>query len=167
MFDANKTMLLIVILIVLLAGAIFFVMDEKKERVEFDKGKKINKETFLDLLAESKKIYIVMDARNASSELVNRNIFQCGIDFAGSSGLVGRNVVYVGMDRNNKCVVASLLNLTNKTLNPNECIKMINSEGISIYINEGNQTEYYTRAAMVGIGDTYVLGSCSIGTKQG
>lgn len=167
MLNANKTMAIMVIVVVLLAAVIFLVLNEKKETVEFKTGNKINKETFVELFAQAKKIYIVMDARKASSDFVNRNIFQCGVDFAGSPGLVGKNITYVGIDSKNTCLYVSSSGGKNMTTTPNECIRMINEEdGISLYIKEGNETEYYTRGAVVGVGETYALGTCSISIKQ-
>jgi len=42
---------------------------------------------------------------------------------------------------------------------------MINEDGLSLYVIEGNETKYYTRAAMVGVGDLYVLGTCNVGVN--
>jgi len=165
----SRTMLLVVLAIIIVGAAILLVFNARATQAagpapEFNKGNKINKETFLELLANSEPVYVVMDARNVSDEYTKRNIFQCGVDFAGSSGLVGKNVSIIGMD-DKGCVVGSLSSALNKTTTNEECIKMLNSNGIALYSHAGNDTFYYTRAAMVGVGDTYVLGSCSIGQK--
>ncbi len=167
--NENRTMLFIVLAIIIIGAGILYILDLRaakaaESQVEFDKGNRINKETFLALLAEKKPVYIVMDARNVSDNYTKRNIFQCGVDFAGSSGLVGREVYIVAME-DAGCVLASPSRAINRTATNSECIKMLNSGGIAVYSHAGNDTLYYSRAAMVGVGDTYVLGSCSIGQK--
>jgi hypothetical protein len=63
-----------------------------------------------------------------------------------------------------RCIIASLDTLSRTTSNA-ECMQMLNSGGMSLYALKGFATEYYTRAAMVGVGDTYILGSCGINTS--
>ena len=130
--------------------------------MEFNKGIKINQETFTNLFVDADRIYIVTDLRGADN-LTKRNIQQCGIDFAGSDGLVDRNVTYVSLNES-ACVAASLDGYS-EAMSVNSCMEMLNSDGISLYVHEGNSTEYYTRAAMIGVWDTYVLGTCSIAIK--
>jgi len=164
--NANKTMLLVLIGVLIAAGLIFFVLGNRAtEQVPpFNKGKEVNQETFLDLFVNTNPVYIVMDTRNVNDDLVRRNIYQCGVDFAGSNGLVGRDVFVVGME-DKGCVYATFSLTANKTTSNAECMKMINTNGTVLYITAGNDTKYYSRAAIVGVGDTYVLGSCSIGRK--
>jgi len=159
-------MLLVVIGVLISAILIFFVLGNRTtEQVPlFNKGKEVNKKTFIDLFVNTNPVYIVMDTRNVNDDLVKRNIYQCGVDFAGSSGLVGRDVFIVGMD-DKGCVYAHFSLSVNKTASNAECMKMINTNGIVLYITADNETKYYSRAAIFGIGDTYVLGSCSIGRK--
>lgn len=167
--NENRTMLLLVLAIIIIGASILYILNLRAaeaaaNQIEFDKGNRINKETFLALLAEKEPVYIVMDARNVSNNYTRRNIFQCGVDFAGSSGLFGRDVYIVALE-DTGCVLASLPRAINRTATNSECIKMLNGGGIAIYSHAGNDTLYYSRAAMVGVGDTYILGSCSIGKK--
>ena len=167
MAEENKWMIALVIGILVVAAGIFifFYNPQTPDTIvpEFNKGAKINQETFLSLLSEAKKIYVVMDIRNVSSNLTSRNILECGVDFAGSGGLANRNVIYVSME-NERCVAASLTGF-NKTTTDADCMKMINGDGMSLYVQQGNETAYYNRAAVVGVGEGYVLGTCSIGAK--
>ncbi len=138
----NRIMLLLVLAIIIIGAFILYLLSARaaevpENQVEFNKGNRINKETFLALLAEKEPVYIVMDARNVSDEYTGRNIFQCGVDFAGSSGLVGRDVFVVGMD-DSGCVFASLSGKINKTMTNADCIKTLNGDGIALYSYEGN-----------------------------
>ncbi|MFH1222199.1 MAG: hypothetical protein V1492_03885 [Candidatus Micrarchaeota archaeon] len=168
MAEENKWMIALVIGILVVAAGIFIFFytpqpPDSNAVPEFNKGAKINQETFLSLLSEAKKIYVVMDIRNVSSNLTSRNILECGVDFAGSSGLANRNVIYLSME-NERCVAASLTGF-NKTTTNADCMDMINSDGMSLYVQQGNETAYYNRAAIIGVGEGYVLGTCSIGAK--
>lgn len=157
----NKWMILLIFGIVILGIAIIYFYQTTPK--EFRKGVKVNAETFSAILSDADPIYIVMDVRDTSSELTKRNILQCGVDFAGSAGLVERNVIYMSIDKNG-CTVASLGGL-NQSMGVESCIEMLNSNGISLYIHEGEGTEYYTRAALIGVGENYALGTCSINRK--
>lgn len=153
-------MIILIAAIIILGGASYYILYNGGAS-EFRKGIEINKETFINLLSDADKVYVVMDIVGVDDDYTRRNILQCGIDFAGSMGLANRDVTYVSMsDRG--CTVASLSGL-NETTSVKECINMINKDGISLYIIEGNETKYYTRAAMVGVGDLYVLGTCKVG----
>lgn len=150
--------------IVIIGVAVFYVLYGGFGPSEFRKGTEINEETFVSLLSDADKVHVVMDVRGIENDNVRRNVLQCGIDFAGSMGLANRNVNYVSMsDRG--CTIASLSGL-NKTTSVNECIDIINEDGISLYVLEGNETKYYTRAAMIGVGKLYVLGTCNVGVKE-
>ncbi len=159
----NKWMIILVVAVIILGSAIayFFFIDRPSE---FRKGTAINEETFVSLLSDADKVHVVMDVRGIEDDYTRRNVLQCGIDFAGSMGLANREVNYVSMsDRG--CTIASLGGL-NKTTSVKECMDIINKDGISLYVLEGNGTKYYTRAAMIGVGDLYVLGTCNVGVKE-
>ncbi|MEM2908806.1 MAG: hypothetical protein QW590_02545 [Candidatus Bilamarchaeaceae archaeon] len=157
----NTWLAFLVIGIIILGVAIVYLYQATPK--EFRKGVKVNAETFSAIISDADQVYIVMDVREVSNELTKRNILQCGVDFAGSAGLIGRNVTYVSLD-NHGCTVASLEGL-NQSRSTGDCIEMLNSDGVSLYIHEGTETEYYTRAAIIGVSDTYVLGTCSVNRK--
>jgi hypothetical protein len=160
----NRWMIILIAAIIVLGGAIYYIFYNGGGPSEFRKGIEVNKETFINLLSDADKVYIVMDIIGVDDDYTRRNILQCGIDFAGSMGLANRDVTYVSMS-DSGCTVASLSGL-NETTTVKNCIDMVNRDGISLYVLEGNETKYYTRAAMVGVGDLYVLGTCNVGVAE-
>jgi len=156
--------MIVLIAAIIILGAAIYIFYATTGPSEFRKGTEINKETFVSLLSDAEKVYIVMDVRGIDNDNLRRNILQCGVDFAGSMGLADRDVTYVSM-RDGKCTIASLSG-KNETTGVNECIDMINEDGLSLYVIEGNETKYYTRAAMVGVGKLYVLGTCNVGVSE-
>ena len=155
--------MIVLIAAIIILGAAIYVFYATTGPSEFRKGTEINKETFVSLLSDAEKVYIVMDVRGINDDYTRRNVLQCGVDFAGSYGLVQKEVTYVSMS-DSGCVVASLRG-KNETTSVTECMDMINEDGLSLYVIEGNETKYYTRAAMVGVGDLYVLGTCNVGVN--
>jgi CxxC motif-containing protein len=126
----------------------------------FQKGQEINKETFLELFGVANKTYIVMDVRNVSSDIVKRNVLQCGIDFASSTPFAGRNVTYISMDAKD-CYIGMSEKTEKETIS--NCMKILNRpDSITLYIKEGSNTTYYTRAAVIGVNENYAIGQCSL-----
>ncbi|NYZ77490.1 hypothetical protein H0O02_04215 [Candidatus Micrarchaeota archaeon] len=157
--DNVKNAAVIIIIVAVLALSYSLVLQPQTPAV-FEKGAEVNQETFLSLLSDADKIYIVMDIRNASNSIVSTNILQCGVDFAGSRGLAGRNVSYVSMDDNGCALSINEKGVTDTVPN---CIRMLNgAEGISLYIYEGSETKYYTKAAAIGVNGNYQLGTCEL-----
>ena len=153
----NAVVLLVVLIV---AVYLYYAFVAPGGTEVFEKGAKIDRETFLELFSGSPSVYIVMDLRGASSQPVKVNIMQCGVDFAGSSGLVGRNVTYLSMDVN-ECYFSTVDGGAEKTTDISRCIAMLD-DGMSLYIIEGNQTEYYTKAAVIGVNEDYVVGVCGL-----
>ncbi len=149
----------IVVLIVIAVVAIAYITLPKTTGT-FDKGAEINSETFVELFGDANKIYIVMDLRDASGAVVRTNIMQCGVDFAGSYGLVDKDVTYMSLEGND-CVIGNTEGTGTYALG--ECLDMLN-DGVSLYVIEGDETKYYAKAAMVGVNEEYVMGTCSVGS---
>jgi len=149
---------LIVVLLVLIVMA-YFALFHAKPAEPFDKGAEVNAETFLHLLNDADTIYIVMDIRNVSNGDTKKNILQCGVDFASSVGLVDRNVKYMALDPEDGCILGDFNDTSIGGID--SCLSMLNN-GVSLYVSEGSSTKYYTKAAMVGIGEHYEVGTCDI-----
>jgi len=153
----NATVIVIVLLVAL---AVYVTLYNPPEPVVFDKGSEINGETFIQLFGDASKIYIVMDLKDSSSNLVSTNILQCGVDFAGSMALAGKNVTYISMDEK-ECYVGDIVNGGSGGYTTAECIRMLDN-GITFYIHEGDTTKYYTKAADIGVNQYYMIGTCAI-----
>ncbi len=146
--------------VVILFGLFFL---ENGSSQTFQKGQEINKETFLELFRTANKTYIVMDVRNVSSDIVKRNILQCGIDFASSAPFAGRDVTYMSIDAKD-CYIGISEKTEKETIS--NCIKILNRpDSVSLYIREGSNTTYYTKAAIIGVNENYGIGQCGLRQK--
>ncbi|SRR3989339_1561060 len=148
----EKFKLFAVGLLVVLAAAFLFYFFFHQPEISLNKGTKINGQTFLYILNNATEVYIVEDLRNVTNDQTRHNIQQCGIDFAGSTGLVGKNLTIYALDSMN-CVSSK------GTSSISDCISTIN-KGKSIYITSGSQTEFYSNLMLVGIDENYLSGFC-------
>ncbi len=160
--DNAKNAIVVLLVIAVLA---FVSLSITKPAEPFDKGTEINAQTFIHLLDEAETIYVVMDIRNVSNSATKKNILQCGVDFASSIGLVGRNVRYMALDPEEGCILGDF-NETEVIDSVPVCLSYLN-DGMSLYVTEGNDTKYYTKAAMVGVNEYYTVGTCDIGYSYG
>ncbi len=149
----------VIVVILVVAVLAYFALFYAKQPEPFDRGTKVNPETFLHLLNDAETIYVVMDIRNVSDSATRKNILNCGIDFASSVGLIDRNVKYMALDPEDGCILGDFNHTAIQDID--SCLSLLNS-GISLYVTEGNSTEYYTRAAIVGVGADYQPGTCDI-----
>lgn len=148
-------------LLIVIVIAVFYFTYPWNSSSEFNPGNEVNYDTFREVLNDADTIYIVMDVRNVSSQQVKTNILQCGVDFAGSYGLVNKNVTYMSIDPVEKCIAGNVEGETG-IYEINECLGMLNN-GVSLYIIEGDGPTYHANAAMVGINESYALGTCAVG----
>ncbi len=117
-------------------------------------GAPINMPTFAALLLQAQNVYVVMDVSNATGQ-VKQGIIECGVDFAGSPGLGGKNKTFFSIDTGGHCIGA------NATYPSSWCFGQMEN-GLSILVQPGNSTSFYTNAMVVGIGDNYTAGGCSV-----
>ncbi|MFP3949812.1 MAG: hypothetical protein ACLFUZ_01830 [Candidatus Micrarchaeia archaeon] len=128
-------------------------------------GENVTLEEFAANLLASDKVYIVEDLRGLDAyPLSKNNIMQCGVDFAGSEGVVGKEMkVYVLED--NSCSHTS----GNATLEScyAEILSTSNDASAAIiWIEKGNAPEFYERGLLVRVNETYLQGACSIRPAQ-
>jgi CxxC motif-containing protein len=149
--ERDKTIATI-LLVVLAFTLVYMVLQGELEE------KPVDKETFLNSLAEAQRIFIIMDLRGVSNDVVRNNIMQCGVDFAATLPLTGfpheNLTVYVLED--DKCTGTA----TTKTVKT--CLDESNS-GVSIIVTQNvKTTTYYKNRVIVKVGEQYKLGTCSI-----
>lgn len=114
---------------------------------------------FVSALAVSNKVYIVQDLTN-SNESVRKNIQQCGIDLAGSSGLAAKDKktfafeggLCYGFDNSsgvsiNKCLIELKNNQANASV---------------FYIRQGSKTTFYTQGTIISLDKNYSRGDCNV-----
>ena len=122
----------------------------------FVPGKSVDKDTFLDLFAQKDNIIIFMDVRGVSNAKIKQNIFQCGIDFAGSSGMGPKNVTYFSIgDDEQGCVTPQGIR------EEQYCFDELDN-AITIYVKEADETKYYNNGVVVGVSEEYPVGLCGI-----
>ena len=149
--DVYKFLAVGLLVIVFLALVYFFISTSQDN---FFPGTSVDAETFKDIFKTSNSIYILMDVRGVRNENTQRNILQCGVDFAGSSGMGGKNVSYLSAG-NEGCVAPD-------GLHPSSfCFSEI-KKGLAIYVREGTDTRYYSNGLSVGVTSQYTLGTCGI-----
>lgn len=129
----------------------FFVMSA----YSFKPGAKVDEETFKGIFADADKVYILMDVRGISDHSISNNVMQCGVDFAGSSGLAGKTVTPLSVS-NDGCVIPT------GPAPLGDCFSML-EDGITIYVRSGdNAVQYYSNGMVVYVGSDYVPFTCGI-----
>jgi len=151
-FGILKIAALIVILVVIAIAAYVILVPYHT----FVPGQEVDKETFLGLFAEEDNIIIFMDARGVSDAKTRQNIFQCGIDFAGSSGMGPKNATYFSIgDDESGCV-------TPQGVQEEEyCFDQLD-DAITIYVQHGDHTGYFNNGVIVEVNSEYPVGLCGI-----
>lgn len=126
----------------------------------FVPGAAVDAETFKGIFNKADTVYIVMDVRGVTDANTRTNILQCGVDFAGSSGMGGKNVSYMSLG-DDGCVADDGMRPSGGTHTAEYCISLLKN-GTVIYVKEGTSSSYYSNALVVGVGQQYPAGSCAI-----
>lgn len=147
----TKYLFIAALLIAVAVLAYYFIL---QPRDQFIPGAAVDKTTFLNNFAAAQHVYIVMDVRGVDDDLLRKNVLQCGVDFAASSGVATKNATYYSIG-DAGCVTME----GSKT--PEYCFSEAR-RGMAIYIKEGNVSTYYSNGISVGVDDTYELGTCGI-----
>lgn len=163
-----KTIAVLALLVLAAALAYYFLLMPPSFRA----GAEVDAETFKDQFAASQNVYIVMDVRGISDYNVSNNVMQCGVDFAASSGMGGKNATYLSFGPNSQGNTACVASDGNE-YPVEDCLKMLDG-GIAIYVKEcraqfailGQQcpggVKYYSNGMVVSVGNNYALGTCGI-----
>jgi hypothetical protein len=147
-----KNLLLAGLIIIVLVLAYYFLSSSD---TSFVPGSTVDPETFKTEFEKAPRVFIVMDVRGVSDSIISNNILQCGVDFAGSSGMGPKNATYLSVD-NNGCVAPDGKHETK------ECFSWLKS-GLTIYIKQGDTgAKYYSNGIVVNMGKEYTLGTCGI-----
>jgi hypothetical protein len=120
----------------------------------FPYGWPVAEAEFKDLFSSADRIFILMDTRGVVDVPTKRNILQCGVDFAGSTGMVEKNVTYLAVDDGN-CTARDGIHETSY------CFSQLD-DGMTIHIGEGSETRLYSNGMVVGVGPNYIIGTCGI-----
>lgn len=129
---------------------------------EGDFGARVDAETFKSAFDSAGKVYIVMDVRGVADPNVSDHVLQCGVDFAGSTGMGGKNAtIFSFTDEGGEekgCIAGEA-----QTLRPvRECLSQL-KDGVTIYVKSGpGGAEYFSRGMVVTVGANYTMGTCGI-----
>ncbi len=141
----NKHVL--ITLVLLIAVVVFGVIVLMKEPV-------VEPSVFISHLAQSPKVVIVQDLRGATSDLIRKNIQQCGVDFAGSQGLARKELVISAYEKD-LCI----------TMEGTFPISKCESEYATltkIFISAGKETRFFNDKMIVGVQEQYVPLDCRV-----
>ncbi|MBI5223080.1 hypothetical protein HY990_01530 [Candidatus Micrarchaeota archaeon] len=150
--DSLKKYLVIFFGICVLLFTIYYLSVFLKR--DFSPGKEVDPDTFKEIFRTSKDIVILMDVRSVSDDQLRRNILQCGVDFAGSSGFADKNVTYLSAS-DDGCISPS-------GSHPSSFCYDSLTDVLTIDIVSGSSTHYYANGMVVGVNGNYTLSSCSI-----
>ena len=141
--------------IVLLAVSVFFAYYFLFSDAMFVPGSEVDVETFKDIFDSSEKVFIFMDVRGVDNAYTSTNILQCGVDFAASSGMAGKDVTYFSL-ADDGCIAPD-------GSHPDSyCFEQLEN-GITIYVKGGpGGASYYTNGMVVTVGPQYDMGTCGI-----
>ncbi|MEM4272341.1 MAG: hypothetical protein QXH30_02030, partial [Candidatus Bilamarchaeaceae archaeon] len=129
-------------------------------------GQNISLEEFAAVLMQAETICLVEDLRGLEKYPISRNnIMQCGVDFAGSEGLAGKELNIYILEENSCSASEWGGNLTTKPLS--ECYgtlsSVIGKEGKAIiWIEKGSSSLAYREGLRVGVNETYAQGMCNV-----
>ena len=151
--DLFKNLALAGLVVLAIALAYYFITSSE---TTFNPGSKTDQETFANTFEDTGRIFIVMDTRGVSDSQISDNILQCGVDFAGSTGMGGKNVTPIGID-------SSSCTAPDGTHQTKECFSWLKS-GLTIYVKEGSPpgADYYSNGMVVRLGREYAVGTCGI-----
>jgi len=159
MLDEGDRLKVLAIVLLAIAAAVFAFYFYSMREESLTLGSEVNLATFSSILMDAKNVFIVMDVRSFSNYSVKQNILQCGVDFAGSEGLAGKNLTFYSLDTGQSCVGM------NGNLSISQCLKEM-ANGLTIFVQEGNGTKFYSNAMVVGVGSVYPANGCNIGVKK-
>jgi hypothetical protein len=147
-----KTAAVVLLLIIAVALAYYFL---NQSSTAFVPGTSVDADTFKTEFNSASNIFIVMDVRGVSDSTVSNNILQCGVDFAGSSGMGGKAVTPISFG-NDGCVAPD------GKRDASQCFSMLQN-GLTIYVKQGpGGVDYYSNGMVVTVGSNYTVGKCGI-----
>ena len=158
MADSDRLKILAILLLAV-AAAVFAAYFLTARENTINLGDEVDLTSFSSILFDAQDVFIVMDVRGVNNGSVKQNILQCGVDFAGSSGLAGKNLTFFSIDSGDSCTgMAGNYSISH-------CFDET-KKGVTIYVKQGNYTKFYTNAMVVGMGSNYAPNGCNIGVKK-
>jgi hypothetical protein len=116
-------------------------------------------EEFAQSLLVSQKVLIVEDLRGLEAYPISRNnIMQCGVDFSGSEGLTGKELMLYALEGEACTTISGVESIA-------DCHSEISSflddpSATIIWIEKGSGSIPYGNHILVGVNETYSQGGC-------
>lgn len=150
--DRREKGLLLLIIVLLVVG--FFFYSSKDSLLQRPEAPL---ENFSNSIVKAKDVCIIMDVSNVQ-EPFRRNVFNCGVDFSYSLGLLGKNVVIYAFE-NGTCV--------KKDMQLPEAFCVVEVKALScpiIYITKysGKGSESYQNLLYVEVPENYSQSQCYV-----
>ena len=145
---------LAVVFLAVLVLLLFYHFYGQGQQIQFVPAKTISATNFTGVFNSASNIFILMDVRGISNSTVKTNVLQCGVDFAASNAMGGKNVTYLSISEDGCTSIEG-------KKPADYCFSNLD-KGITIYVKEGNSTSFYSNGIIVGINSTYSIGSCGI-----
>ncbi|MGB9719620.1 MAG: hypothetical protein ACPL06_03440 [Candidatus Anstonellales archaeon] len=149
----NRTVIVIILGIAAVALSYYVYINSSYwqgnvKDVLIDGRQELNSSKFSEDFLKHNCTAIIMDIRGVEDPY-RKNILQCGVDLAGSQGLVGMEMQIMGFDEGG-CVDEN----GSKTVQ--ECMQILNKECYIFYITKGeNMSTVYEGLLVIGEGDVY------------
>lgn len=169
--ETKTTVFAVIAVIAILLGAYILLAPQPAPPAPGDypnplKGESASMEAFANYLISSNTVYLVEDLRGLERYPISRNnIMQCGVDFAGSEGLAGKELDIYILEEETCSASEAGGNLTTKPIS--ECHASVASafgkEGNAvIWIEKGYTPSIYPSGIVVRVNETYTQGMCNI-----
>ncbi len=141
-------------------GGEITVLDDEYPPPFAKEGENVTMQEFASNLLASSKFYIVEDLRGLERyPLSKQNIMQCGVDYAGSPGLVGKDFTVYAFDDGDLC--GSMEGTSPISECYEELLAALDDPNTTIiWIEKGTESEVYSRGLIVRLSDSYVYGTC-------
>lgn len=129
----------------------------------------VDADTFKGTLASSDRVFIVMDVRGVTDPATRDNVIQCGVDFAASSAIGGKNRTIFSFSNGDEASPLPFLSGLSQTCISTEgerpiqgCLDELGN-GVTILVTGGQEgAEYYSHGMVVRVGRNYTVGTCGI-----
>lgn len=124
-----------------------------QQQCKADTSVNVSKADFENTLSSADRVTIIMDLRGAPSAARDK-ILQCGVDLAGSQGLVGKNLTILAFD-GDKCI--------GSPINGSICDCYSKTQGSTVLQAQygAEQPEFYNNTLVIGINENSSTG-CDI-----
>lgn len=128
----------------------------------FEEGTNTTLQEFASNLLLAQTVYIVEDIRGLDEKypISRNNIMQCAVDYAGSPGIVGKELQVYALEGDVCTNYQGEIPIKDCYADVLEAAGRMDT--VIIWIEKGESPEFYSRGIIVRVNEDYVQGMCSI-----